>query len=58
MEGHMNNDRMTTILGLVVAAITAVMTFQAPPETPMWQLVLGYVAAVSAALWGYLTNKR
>lgn len=54
----MSKDILTTLMGLIVAAITAVMTFQASPDMPTWQVVLGYIAAVSAALWGYLTNKR
>jgi len=50
-------DTITTILGLVVAAVTAATTFQHAPDLPTWQIVIGYVAAVATAIWGYLTNK-
>jgi hypothetical protein len=54
----MNKDTLTTLLGLAVAAITAILNFQHSGDMPTWQVVLGYLAAVFAAMWGWATNKR
>lgn len=54
----MNSDKMTTIMGVVMAAITALGTFMAPAGTPGWQQAIGYVGAVAMGVWGYLTNKH
>ena len=53
----MNPDRMTTIMGGVMAVITALGTFMVPAGTPVWQQAVGYVGAVALAVWGFLTNK-
>ena len=54
----MNTDLLSTIMGGFSAVMTAVMTFNAPVGTPTWIKTVGYVGAVSMAVWGYLTNKR
>lgn len=54
----MSKDLATTVMGLVVAIATALMTFNAPPETPLWLSAVGYLAAAASAVWGYFTNKR
>jgi hypothetical protein len=54
----MNTDLISTIMGAVSAFAMAAFTFVAPPGTPTWMKVLGYVAAGSTALWGFFTNKK
>ena len=54
----MNTDLMSTIMGIASASATALFTFTAPPGTPTWIKVIGYVGAATMAVWGYLTNKK
>lgn len=54
----MTKDLATTIMGIIVAVATALMTFNAPPETPLWLQAVGYVAAAASAVWGFFTNKQ
>ena len=53
----MNTDLITTVMGCVVAAMTAIGTFNMPVGTPTWLSIVGYVGAVAMAIMGYMTNK-
>ena len=54
----MNTDLLSTVMGIITAAGTGFITFTAPAGTPTKYLVIGYLSAVSMAVWGYLTNKK
>jgi len=53
----MNTDKLSSIMGAVVAVMTAIGTFNMPVETPTWQKAIGYAGAACLAVWGYVTNK-
>lgn len=53
----MNPDTITTIMGCVVAAMTALGTYNAPEGVPTWLRIGGYVVAAAVAVMGYFTNK-